>query len=111
MANKAYILFIGLAFIVIGFGIVAFIKHEQIKAWLEKEETKAKIRELCRMAEHLIVGTKKGQERLAWCVEQLKKYVPPNLAKYITTEMLIKAINIIFEQIAVVMRDGSRKAV
>jgi len=111
VANKAYILFIGLAFIVIGFGIVAFIKHEQIKAWLEKEETKAKIRELCRMAEQLIVGTKMGKERLAWCVEQLRKYVPPDIAKYITTEMLIKAINIIFEQIAVVMRDGSRKAV
>ena len=108
---KAYILIAGIALIVIGFVIVAYIKNREIREWLNSEETKAKIRELCRMAEHLIVGTKKGQERLAWVVEQLRKYVPPSIASYITTEMLIKVINIIFDQIAVIMRDGSRKAV
>ena len=63
------------------------------------------------MAEQLIVGTKMGQERLKWVVAQLKKYVPDSIAGYITVDMLIKAINIIFDQIAVTMRDGSRKAI
>ena len=111
MNNKAVILFAGLFLIIAGLCMIAIIKSAEIKAWLEDEKTKEIIRNLCREAEKLIVGTKKGQERLAWCVEQLKKYVPDYLARYITVPMLIKAINIIFDQIAVVLRDGSRKAI
>ena len=109
--NKAYILFRGIALIVIGLGIIAYVKHAEIRAWLEDEKTKERIRELCRTAEKIITGTKMGQERLKWVVEQLQKYVPDSISRYITVEMLIKAINIIFDQIAVTMRDGSRKAI
>ena len=105
------ILIIAVAAVVAGFVVIAAVKRAEIKSWLDKEETKEKIRELCRTAEKVITGTKKGQERLAWVVEQIKKYIPPNIAQYVTTEMLIKVINIIFDQIAVVMRDGSRKAI
>ncbi len=108
---KAYILFCGIALCVIVLAVVAYAKNKEIKAWLSKEETKAKIRDLCRMAEQLIVGTKMGQARLEWVVKELRKYVPPDIAKYVTKEMLTRVINIIFDQIAVVMRDGSRKAV
>ena len=108
---NTYILIGAVVLIVIGVVAIAYVKHKEIVAWLNSEETKAKIRELCRTAEKLIVGTKKGRERLAWVVNELRKYVPASLAQYITTEMLIKLINIIFDQIAVVTRDGSRKAV
>lgn len=91
--------------------VLVWYRRDSIEKWLNSEETKELIRSLCRQAENIITGTKKGQERLAWVVEQLKKYVPPNIAKYITTDMLIKIINIIFDQIAVVMRDGSRRAI
>lgn len=111
MNNKTVVLAVGIVAAIVGLVIIAYVKHEEIKAWLNDEETKRKIRELCKMAEQLITGTKKGQERLDWVVEQLRKYVPPNIAKFVTTEMLVKLINIIFDQIAVVMRDGSRKAI
>ena len=109
MNSKTMVLIVGIVAAIVGLIMIAYVKHEEIKAWLNDEETKRKIRELCKMAEQLITGTKKGQERLAWVVEQLRKYVPPNIAQYVTTEMLIKIINIIFDQIAVVMGDGSRK--
>lgn len=108
--NTTYIIILAAVLIVCGFGIIAYIKSDEIKEWLNREDTKKKIRELCRIAEKLIVGTKMGQQRLEWVVKELRKYVPPSIRQYVTKEMLIKIINIVFDQIAVVTRDGSRKA-
>lgn len=106
---------VGIAIALMVFLCYVIVKRNEISKWLELESTKEKIRQLCREAELIIVGTKKGQERLDWVVEQLYKRLPDGFETIVTKPflkaMLVKMINVIFDQIAVVMRDGSRRAV
>ena len=91
--------------------IFAYIKREEINAWLKDPENQEYIKKLCREAELVIIGSRQGLARLEWVAQHLRLYLPARLRRYVTAEMLKKVIHIIFEQIAVTMPDGSRKAV
>ena len=105
-----------IAAILIAAGLIAFawIKRNALIEWLKKPETRELIARLCREAERVIIGTKQGAERLAWVVSMLYKYIPANIIPYIPQEMLynvlVKVINIVFDQIAVMLEDGTRMA-
>lgn len=91
------------------------VERSKISAWLSKQSVKDRIADLCRQAEMIITGTKKGEERLDWVVNEIYKRLPENLTGLLTKPflkaMIVKAINIIFEQISVVLEDGTRRAI
>jgi len=106
--------YIGIAAIAIAIvcvGIFAYIKRAEINAWLKDPEHIELIKKLCREAEIVIIGSQQGLARLEWVAEHLRLYLPAALRRYVTAEMLKKVIHIIFEQIAVTMPDGSRRAI
>lgn len=61
-------------------------------------------------AEMFIVGTKRGQDRLAWVVDCLWAYIPKEIAPFVSKEQLIAVVNTIFAQIAIRLDDGTRVA-
>ena len=91
------------------------VERGKIAEWLSKESVKQKIADLCREAELIITGTKKGNERLDWVVDEIYKRLPENLTGLLTKPflkaMIVKSINIIFNQISVVFEDGTRRAI
>ena len=91
--------------------IFAWIKRAEINAWLKDPEHQELIKKLCREAELVIIGSRQGLARLEWVAQHLRLYLPAALRRYVTAEMLKKVIHIIFEQIAVTMPDGSRRAI
>ena len=102
--------------IVVG-GLIAFawFKRAAFIEWIRKPETRETIAKLCREAEYVIVGSKLGQERLAWVVKMLYRYVPPNIIMFIPEEVAVavmfKMIQMVFDQISVILEDGTRRAV
>jgi len=106
---------VGISIVAIVLVCIVIVQRNEIAKWLSLDTTKEKIKELCRQAELIITGTKKGQERLDWVVNEIYKRLPDGLETIFTKPflkaMLIRAINIIFEQISVVFRDGTRRAV
>ena len=100
---------------IIGLAVYAWIKRDELSEWLHRPDVRAKIADMCRQAEKVIIGSGMGQERLIFVVNMLYKYVPPNIAIFIPPEIavaMMKAIiHEVFESIAVTMEDGSRKAV
>lgn len=105
-------IFIIVAVILVVIAVVAYTKNEKVKAFFHKEETVKALKELIVKAENEIVGTKRGQDRLKMVVKEFyDKFVPANLAKIITEDMVVNAVNEIFKQIAVVCEDGTVKAV
>lgn len=84
---------------------------EKLAEWLKEPEQIRTIKQLCVLAEEGIVGTKKGQERLAWVSEILADIVPRPFKEALTPEVLEAAITAVFKSIAKRMTDGSTKAV
>ena len=106
-----YIGIIAIAIAAVCVLIFAWIKRAEINAWLSDPEHIELIKKLCREAEIVIIGSQQGLARLEWVAEHLRLYLPAALRRYVTAEMLKKVIHIIFEQIAVTMPDGSRRAI
>lgn len=105
--------YIGIAAVTIAVCIlfIIYVKRKEVEEFFEAESTKEFIKKLVIEAEAEIVGTKKGQERLALCVSRLYLIIPLQIKAFITEEMIIDAINAIFTAIAVKMADGTTKAV
>ena len=89
---------------------ILFVKRKEVKDFLNSEACREFIKQACIKAEKEIVGTKKGQERLTAVCEAVLNFCPAGIKKYITTEMLVEAINEIFSTIAKKMEDGSTQA-
>lgn len=91
------------------------VERSKIAEWLSRQSVKDRIADLCRQAELIITGTKKGQERLDWVVNEIYKRLPEELTGILTKPflkaMIVKAINTIFREISVVLSDGTRKAI
>ena len=74
-------------------------------------DIKNRIKQLILLAEAEIVGTKKGQERLFYVCSYVWQFIPPSLKPFITVEMLVTVINMIFSELAEHMDDGSVKPI
>lgn len=86
-------------------------KRKEVFDYLTSDEMKRKIIEFILKAEKDIVGTKKGQERLEWCCEQIIAVLPDSIKKFATKEMLVKVVNNLFETIAKRLDSGETKAI
>ena len=86
------------------------MRRKEVIKFLISEETKQQIIKLILQAEKEIVGTKKGQERLEWCCEQIISMLPDKYKKYVSKEKLVEIINSLFETIAKKLDSGETKA-
>lgn len=86
--------------VVVAIIILAVSNRKNIHRFLKKPETVNAIKQFILAAEKYIVGDKKGQERLELVVERLMDYLPDWAKKVVTRQMLIEAVNYVFEQLA-----------
>lgn len=100
-------LIICIAVIAAVMGLIVYAYREKISSdFFNDEKVKKAIKSLILAAEKYL-DSRTGQEKLAWVVERVTQMLPGYIRIYITDKMIIKVINIIFDQIAVVI-DGHR---
>lgn len=109
--NVETIVIVALIAVGVAFAVVAIKKRNDIHNFFESVDIKNRIKQLIILAEHEIVGTKKGQERLFYVCSYIWQYIPPSIKPFVTVELMVNTINVIFKEIAVHMDDGTTKAV
>lgn len=92
------------------FIVLAVKKRNDILKFFNSVDIRNRIKQLIILAEHEIVGTKKGQERLFYVCSYIWQYIPPSMKPFVTVEMMVNVVNMLFTEIREHMSDGTTKA-
>lgn len=82
----------------IGLMLVIF-NRKRVAEFLRRADVQAEIARFCIAAEKYIVGTKKGAERLELVCDRLYSFLPPWAQAFVTRQMLVEAVQYVFERI------------